>query len=110
MEEKLKHKQGYIDFIDNLRETRKNKLRSRYACGNILLGVPIFKFKNKLKCKRMVNNLKLINFSEFQETNNSVDIAMKSAAGLKPKKLMLEEVGPDPRRKIFIWTSDFRLC
>ena len=38
---------------------------------------------------------------EFKETNNDVDIAIKPAAGLRPKKLTIDEVKPDPKRKLY---------
>ncbi|KAL4233464.1 hypothetical protein ACF0H5_008145 [Mactra antiquata] len=33
---------------------------------------------------------------EFNETNTSTDIGIKPAAGIRPKKLLLEEIKPDP--------------
>ena len=38
----------------------------------------------------------LLRFREFKETNNKTDIGIKAAAGLKPKKIAIQEVGPDP--------------
>lgn len=34
---------------------------------------------------------------EFEDTNNKLDIGIKSAAGLKPKRLTQQEIKPDPR-------------
>ncbi|XP_053397416.1 cilia- and flagella-associated protein 47-like isoform X4 [Mercenaria mercenaria] len=34
---------------------------------------------------------------EFKETNTSTDIGIKPAAGISPKKLLLEEIKPDPK-------------
>lgn len=36
---------------------------------------------------------------EFKVTNNSVDIGIKSAAGLRPKMLKQQEIQPDPESK-----------
>ncbi|XP_074645875.1 cilia and flagella-associated protein 47-like isoform X2 [Tubulanus polymorphus] len=36
---------------------------------------------------------------EFALTNNKTDIGIKTAAGIQPKKLLLEEIKPDPRPK-----------
>ena len=44
----------------------------------------------------LVYKLSLV-LREFNETNNDTDLAMKPAAGLRPKKLTLLEVGPDSR-------------
>ena len=41
-------------------------------------------------------------FREFRTTNNETDIAIQPAAGIKPKRLQVDEVKPDPRRK---WLS-----
>ena len=41
----------------------------------------------------------LLRFREFKETNNKTDIGIKAAAGLKPKKIAIQEVGPDPSGK-----------
>lgn len=35
-------------------------------------------------------------YREYKKYNNAKDIAIKPAAGLRPKKLKLEDVGPDP--------------
>jgi hypothetical protein len=37
-----------------------------------------------------------MSYREFRVTNNSVDIGIKSAAGLKPKVLTQQEIQPDP--------------
>lgn len=44
----------------------------------------------------------MFGFREFRENNNNTDIAMKPAAGLKPKKITLEDIVPDPRRKTLL--------
>ena len=51
----------------------------------------------------IVNYLKIFHliFREFKVTNNSVDIGIKSAAGLKPKMLTQQEIQPDPESKEF---------
>lgn len=41
------------------------------------------------------NDLTLF-YREFKVTNNSVDIGIKSAAGLRPKVLTQQEIQPDP--------------
>lgn len=38
-------------------------------------------------------------FREFNEANNKTNIGIKSAQGLKPKKLTQDEIVPDPRCK-----------
>lgn len=54
-------------------------------------------------CNSMVKCLKIFHliFREFKVTNNSVDIGIKSAAGLKPKMLTQQEIQPDPESKEF---------
>ncbi|XP_052240686.1 cilia- and flagella-associated protein 47-like isoform X3 [Dreissena polymorpha] len=44
--------------------------------------------------ERRLNKKKAI---EFNETNTEMDIGIKPAKGIRPKKLLLEEIQPDPR-------------
>ena len=43
--------------------------------------------------------LDLCFFREFKATNTTADIGIKPAAGIRPKKLTLDEIKPDPRSK-----------
>lgn len=47
-------------------------------------------------------------YREFMETNTSTDIGIKPAAGIFPKKLALEEIKPDPRRKSCIFSICYK--
>ncbi|KAK3096977.1 hypothetical protein FSP39_005325 [Pinctada imbricata] len=43
------------------------------------------------------NRLNRIKSREFRDTDNNLDIGIKSAAGLKPKRLTQKEIKPDPK-------------
>ncbi|XP_064627283.1 cilia- and flagella-associated protein 47-like isoform X2 [Lineus longissimus] len=46
---------------------------------------------------RRENRINKLKAKEFEETNNKTDIGIKTAAGIKPKKLTQDEIKPDPR-------------
>ena len=90
-QQKVEHKQKYLDYIATLRQNRQadKKRRYNYYYTNIVVARNLFQLRY---LGETVHFWSIFLFSDFHQYNNDTDLGMKSGIGLKPPRVSTREL------------------